>query len=127
LTTISDRAVDGIARRNPSLGRESRVRSDVGSYIVRRKQEIIMATQVAEAPEFRNASDLEFTDISSEQWREYQFMNGETVRIEAPLKLNVSGSGGHRIFDEAGVSHYIPAGWIHLMWVPKGGEPNFVK
>jgi hypothetical protein len=103
------------------------VRSEVDSYIVRHKQEIIMATQLAEAPEFRNASDLEFTDISSEQWREYRFLNGETVRIEAPLKLNVSGSGGHRIFDEAGVSHYIPAGWIHLMWVPKDGEPNFVK
>jgi len=86
-----------------------------------------MATQLADAPEFNNASDLDFTDISSEQWREYQFLGGETVRIDAPLKLNVSESKGHRIFDAQGVSHYIPAGWIHLKWMSKDGQPNFVK
>ena len=86
-----------------------------------------MATQFVDLPDFRNASDLEFTDISSEQWREYRFLGEETVRIEAPLRLNVSASGGHRIFDAEGVSHYIPAGWIHLMWMSKDGQPNFVK
>lgn len=86
-----------------------------------------MATQLAEAPHFKNESDLEFADISSEIWREYRFLNGETVRIDGPLKLNVSASGGHRIFDAAGVSHYIPVGWIHLMWKPREGAPNFVK
>lgn len=86
-----------------------------------------MATVLAQTPEFKNGTDLEFTDISSEQWREYQFLGGETIRIEAPLKLNVSESGGHRIFDAKGVSHYIPAGWIHLKWTVKDGEPNFVK
>ena len=86
-----------------------------------------MATQVADVPEFHNASELEFTDISSEQWREYRFLGGDTVKIVAPLKLNVSASGGHRIFDAEGVSHYVPAGWIHLMWVSKDGQPNFVK
>jgi hypothetical protein len=86
-----------------------------------------MATKLADTPEFNNQSDLDFADISSELWREYRFLNGETVRIEAPLKLNVSNSGGHRIFDADGVSHYIPAGWIHLMWEAKDGAPNFVK
>ena len=66
-----------------------------------------MATALAQTPEFNNATDLEFVDISSEQWREYQFLGGETIRIDAPLKLNVSESGGHRIFDAEGVSHYI--------------------
>jgi len=86
-----------------------------------------MATQLAQVPDFKNASDLDFTDISSELWREYRFLNDATVRIEEPLKLNVSASGGHRIFDAAGVSHYIPTGWIHLMWMTKDGSPNFVK
>lgn len=86
-----------------------------------------MATQVVDLPDFQNASELEFTDISSEQWREYRFLGEETVRIEAPLKLNVSASGGHRIFDAERVSHYIPAGWIHLTWMSKDGQPNFVK
>lgn len=86
-----------------------------------------MATQLTDLPDFQNASDLEFVDISSEKWREYRFLGEEIVRIEAPLKLNVSASGGHRIFDADGVSHYIPAGWIHLMWTSKDGQPNFVK
>lgn len=86
-----------------------------------------MSTGLADAPPFNNATDLEFTDISSEQWREYRFLGGETVRIEAPRQLNVSESGGHRIFDSHGVSHYIPAGWIHLSWQVKDGAPNFVK
>lgn len=86
-----------------------------------------MAAQFAHASMFENATDLEFKDISSERYREYRFRGGDVVRIEAPLKLNVSESGGHRIFDAEGVSHYIPAGWIHLSWVAKDGEPNFVK
>lgn len=86
-----------------------------------------MATQVTDVPEFKNATDLEFADISSEQWREYQFLGGEKIRISAPLKLNVSESRGHRIFDANGISHYIPPGWIHLKWKVKNGAPNFVK
>lgn len=81
----------------------------------------------AAEPQFRNDSDLEFTDISSEAWREYQFQSGAIVRIEKPLRLNVSASGGHRIFDAQGESHYIPFGWIHLRWEAKPGEPNFVR
>lgn len=86
-----------------------------------------MATHLAEGPEFQNATDLEFTDISSEEWREYRFIGGEVIRIDRPLKLNVSESRGHRIFDGHGISHYIPAGWIHLSWKVKNGAPNFVK
>ena len=86
-----------------------------------------MVTSAAGVPEFNNATDLEFTDISSELWREYHFLGGETVRIEAPLKLNVSESRGHRIFDASGISHYIPPGWIHLKWKAKNGAPNFVR
>lgn len=76
--------------------------------------------------EFHNSSDLEFKDISTEAWREYRFADGQVVRIEQPLKLNVSESKGHRIFDAAGISHYIPPGWIHLRWEAKAGQPNFV-
>ena len=86
-----------------------------------------MATALAPTSEFKNATNLEFADISSEQWREYQFLGGDVIRIDSPLKLNVSESGGHRIFDAEGVSHYIPAGWIHLKWTAKDGAPTFVK
>jgi hypothetical protein len=71
-----------------------------------------------------DTQNREWTDIASEEYREYTFPKGEKVRIEKPQKLNVSASGGHRIVDSAGLSHYIPPTWIHLQWK---GEPNFVK
>lgn len=70
-------------------------------------------------------TNLKFTDISSEQWRVYRFADYQ-VHIDKPLALNVSRSGGHRIWDEMGISHYIPRGWHHLSWLSKLGEPNFV-
>ncbi len=78
------------------------------------------------AVEFKNESGLEFVDISSEEWREYSFPGGETVRILDPLQLYVS-DNGHRIFDSAGVSHYVPFGWVHLCWRSKDGSAHFVK
>ena len=76
----------------------------------------------------RNATDLEFEDISSEQFREYLFPGGEIVRIENPLKIYVDEeSKSHRVFDASGESHYIPNKWIHLRWKSKEGKPHFVK
>lgn len=75
--------------------------------------------------EFKNGTDLKFSDISSEQFREYTFPMG-VVRIENPLQLNVS-KNGHRVYDGQGTSHYIPQGWIHLKWQVREGQPNFVK
>lgn len=77
--------------------------------------------------DFRNESTLKFSDISSEEWREYHFESGTVVRIVSPLRLNVSASGGHRIFDAQGESHYVPAGWIHLKWQAKSDAPHFVR
>ena len=81
-------------------------------------------------PQFVNESQNEFVDIDSEDYRIYTFAkegNMYVVRIDGPLKLGVSPSGGHRIFDASGVSHYIPPGWIELKWKAKPGKPNFVK
>lgn len=77
--------------------------------------------------EFNNKSGLEFTDISSEEFRQYDFGDHRHVRINAPLQLHVSPSGGHRVFDSKGVSHYIPPTWYHLYWKAKDGQPHFVK
>lgn len=76
---------------------------------------------------FNNQSGLNFTDISSEEYRVYEFESGRSILINKPLRLNVSPSGGHRVYDEEGTSHYIPKGWIHLKWKVKEGQPNFVK
>lgn len=75
---------------------------------------------------FVDEANLSWNDISSESYRVYQFADTE-IRINNPLKLNVSRSGGHRLFDTSGVSHYVPNGWRHLYWEAKPGHPNFVK
>ena len=74
---------------------------------------------------FRNNSPLEFKDLSDEKFRVYTYPGGDTVEIIEPRKLNVSDSGGHRIFDAAGNSWYIPSGWISLRWNVKTGMPHF--
>jgi hypothetical protein len=89
--------------------------------------EIETKKSIPEEFKFLNESNLEFTDISSEQYRIYEFNNGKIVMIVEPLKLNVSKSGGHRVYDSSGISHYIPQGWCHLSWKTKLGKPNFVK
>jgi uncharacterized protein YrzB (UPF0473 family) len=76
---------------------------------------------------FRNESDNQFSDISSEASRTYNFGQKGFVKIQNPLYLAVSPSGGHRIFSADGQSHYIPQGWIHLAWTVHEGQPNFVK
>ena len=68
---------------------------------------------------------LNFEDISTEQLRTYTFAGGDKVTIVAPIKLSVSSSGGHRIVDAAGSSHYIPFKWIHLEFTVKEGAPAF--
>jgi hypothetical protein len=77
--------------------------------------------------QFINHSSLEFTDISSEQYRIYEFNNGKTIMISDPLRLNISKNGGHRLFDGSGISHYIPQGWVRISWKAKPHQPNFVK
>ena len=76
---------------------------------------------------FFNTSGLEFKDISSEEYREYNFPNGNKLTIIKPLKLNVSKSGGHRVFDAQGVSWYVkPKESWYIHWVVEKDKPNFV-
>ncbi len=67
--------------------------------------------------------DRDWIDISSEEYRLYDFGELNSVRIEKPQKLNISDSGGHRILDGEDKSHYIPSGWIHIEWK---ANPHFV-
>ena len=78
-------------------------------------------------PEFINGSSLKFNDISAETFREYQFPNGNKLLIKNPLFLNVSASGGHRLFDAQGTAWYVQPkeGWsIH--WKVGEGKANFL-
>jgi hypothetical protein len=73
----------------------------------------------------RSTETLQFKNIADEFSRTYRFPGNETVTIVQPRKLNVSKSGGHRVVDAAGNSHYIPTGWIQLTWQVKPGRPAF--
>jgi len=76
--------------------------------------------------DFRNGTGYTFDDISSEAYRVYQYSDVE-IRIEKPLFLHRNmKSGGHRLFDASGKSHYIPAGWKHLYWEVNDNRPHFV-
>lgn len=74
--------------------------------------------------ELRNESPHEFKRIIGRR-RHYQFPCGNVVTIERARWLHVSESGGHRIVDDNGVGHYVPAGWIHLWWEVARNEPHF--
>lgn len=84
-------------------------------------------TPLPQVKAFLNESGATFTDISSEATRTYNFGQKGFVKVQNPVYLSVSGSGGHRIFSADGQSHYIPSGWIHLSWTVHEGQPNFVK
>ena len=77
--------------------------------------------------DLRNDTDMQFTDISSEKYRNYVFAGGEALRIEEPLALHVSESGGHRVLNADGESIYVPKGFIMLIWEAKDDEPHFVR
>ena len=68
-------------------------------------------------------------DISSEEWREYIYADGVTLRVVAPTKINISpsslGGHSHRIQQESGRGIYVAPGWIAIRWEPKPGQPIF--
>ena len=57
-------------------------------------------------------SPLPFKDISGEVYREYVYESGARYRVEDPIALHVSVSGGHRIITAEGLSVYVIPGWI---------------
>ena len=79
---------------------------------------------------FTNNPNLKFASIDVELWREYDFMTGSgdvvTLRIDSPVALNVSSTGGHRIIDKEEVAWYIPYKWFALRWMAKKGAPRIV-
>lgn len=112
----SEAELDALTKLNKGLQTVMNKQPDVGALV--RGQGI--------TEEFRNDTDMEFVDISSEEYREYQFENVKIV-IPGPLWLHVSASGGHRIFDRFGTCHYIAPKWLTVHWRSFPGTPHFVR
>ena len=74
--------------------------------------------------EFINTSGYEFRDISNEKVREYHFMD-RILRIDEPLALYISESGGQRIVSKRGRCLYIPKGFLWIEWRVYDGKPHF--
>lgn len=68
---------------------------------------------------------FDFDSLADEQYRVYEWADGSAIRLDNPSKLNVSKSGGHRVYTMDGISHYIPSGWNHLWWKVREGCPHF--
>lgn len=70
-------------------------------------------------------------DITSEEWREYDFGVEGIVYIEKPVKLNIKrradGLDSHRVLDSDGISHYIRPGWLEVKWKSKIDAPPFLN
>jgi hypothetical protein len=76
----------------------------------------------------KTVAGMDFKDVSAELRRTYTFVDDEgnekKIDVSAPLWLNVSASGGHRIIVADNSTVYIPAGWLKLQWWNKPGfEP----
>lgn len=110
---------------------EDRLAKQDGSDYNHESSDDAQGAEMSWIGDFNNASGLEFTDISSEDWRSYTFVYPDgkpfDLVIDKPLKLHVSESGGHRLWDAQGISHYVPFGWTHLRWKARQGQPHFVK
>lgn len=68
---------------------------------------------------------MEFVSIASEVGRYYEFLTEAGVArvgIENPAWLFVRPSGAHVVVDQEGLAHYIPKGFIHLVWRNKEGQ-----
>jgi len=76
--------------------------------------------------DFRNESAYKFTDISSEEFREYKYPDGTIERFDFPEQLAVS-PNGHRLFLKSGECIYVAKGWRTIRWRVKEGAPHFSK
>lgn len=62
-------------------------------------------------------SGLHFKGIMDEKYREYIYADSsDRYHIDNPIALHVSASGGHRVLDGRGLSHYIAPGWRAIQW-----------
>jgi hypothetical protein len=76
-----------------------------------------------------DALKRDWVDISTEMWRRYVFEGGTELRIDQPLRLLVSESGGHRVFSgvDGGKCFYVSPKWVAIEWKASEGKPHFVK
>ncbi|QIG73987.1 hypothetical protein PP935_gp212 [Rhizobium phage RHph_N34] len=82
-----------------------------------------------EFKDVRVPGSVDISDISSEEFRIYEFLleglkEPQYVIIENPIALHVRESGSHVVVNSLGETTYVPTGWLHLTWRAKEGEDH---
>jgi hypothetical protein len=65
------------------------------------------------------STELKEADISTEEWREYRYANGDVYRVNKPKRLWFKADergDSHRVLDSDGVTHYPRRGWVAIVW-----------
>ena len=77
--------------------------------------------------------DAKAIDMKHYEWRAYEFPDGIVIKIVKPQWLVITEQGSHRILDNEGVCHWIPApynrantgGFVHIFYKVVDGSPHF--
>ena len=73
----------------------------------------------------RNESPHEFVKTVIQE-RRYLFPGNHIVVIPRVRWMTAhESSGGHRLFSDGGVCHFVCAGWLAVSWTVADGEPHF--
>lgn len=79
---------------------------------------------------FDVAAELEFKDVTDEEWREFIYPDA-AVKVTEPALIctkapppGTRGGGSLRIICLNGTVTYIPHGWVCLNWKPRPGFPS---
>lgn len=73
-----------------------------------------------------NTSKLKFFVTTGEIYRTYVYPGFDEVTVSGTTHMAIDRSdGSHRLLDDSGKAHHIPAGFIHLYWEVEDGMPQF--
>lgn len=65
-------------------------------------------------------------DLTSEEFREYVYDDGNVLLIKAPVELYITETGSHRVVAADGRTYRPTPGYLGIAWKPKVGEPAFI-
>lgn len=67
-----------------------------------------------------------FVDVSSEEWRRYDWPDSGTFHVDAPEGLDVLPDGGHCVVAADGTGHHVAPGWVRIQWRARDGQPHYM-
>ena len=77
---------------------------------------------------FNNATNLNFMDVTCKEYLNYNFPNGQSLKINSPIYMCILDTGVNLVWDESGMSYKIKPsiGWWKS-WETRKGCAHFVN